>query len=175
MSAPEQPDAPSQATGDFKLDVEAFGADLRRTEAALGVWATANADSPAGAVSAVWSVEPQGADLEAVVASPERAVLALTRAPGARVRLAGALFKVRYDVTGTPINEAEARYLVAELAAAQREGLLVPATSADVSFQRVTSTYAFDAVIHAQMLDDLVTHVVATTSLAPPVLEKWLR
>lgn len=175
VSAPEQPNVPPQAAGEFKRDVEAARAALRRAEAALDAWAAANADHLASVVSAVWSVELQGADLDAVVASPERVVLALTRAPGARVRLAGALFKARYEITDTPINEAEARYLVAELAAAQREGLLVPATSADVSFQRATSSRAFDSVIHAQWLDELVARVVATTSPAPPVLEKWLR
>ena len=177
VGAPEQPDAPSpsQAAGDFKRDVEALRADLRQIQAEQDAWAAANPDHLAGAISAVWIVEPQGADLEAVVASPERAVLALTRAPGARVRLARALFKAQYEVTGTPINEAEARYLVAELAVAQRQGLLVPATSADVSFQRATSARAFDAVIHAQRLDELVARVVATTLPGPLVLEEWLR
>ena len=96
------------------------------------------------------------------------------RPPGWYVRVVRAVFQARYEVTGTPIDEAEARYLVAELATAQREGLLVPATSADTSLQRATSARAHDAKIHAEWLDERVARVVATNSPGPLVLEQWL-
>ena len=75
---------------------------------------------------------------------------------------------------GEPIDEASARCLVAELAAARREGLLEPTTSLATSLERATSG-AVDAELHARRLDALVARAVAGTAPVPErVLEQWL-
>ena len=116
----------------------------------------------------------QGADLEADGLSPERGARAMWRDLSEPVRLARAMFQARFETPGEPINEASAGRLVAELVAAQREGLVGPETSLATSLERATSS-AVDAELHARRLDALVARAVAGTAPVPKrVLEQWL-
>ena len=102
-----------------------------------------------------------------------RAILADVRGgPFGRLVFERSLYQARFEHDGVPIDVAGARRLVAGLADAWRQGLLVPNCAIETSLERVDAR-AYDTAVHVRRLDAVIARTVERDRPAPLALADW--